>query len=455
MFKKGFSKHEKIKEERKIGDEFRIKKTWVYVAVIAIIALFLFGVIRVEWGTQPPEAKVWVAPDGTEFDNYADYYNYYMQHWGTPPPEEPPQTSEKGAAKVQFNIHDAVTDDSVSGTTTEVDITKVKNGYADFLTKEETVSVSSNPAQTALYYSEGDILILHVLSDTETDATNGADFYDVWYYVQLTEGANVYQLTMDCLTVAQTSPTYKYTLNLAKGIPTGYKVAYTAGTTPYWDIGVLKLYPRIAAAHMDAYLKHEGTTLAKVTDGSTWVDTDAEITANATMTTSNEDLTIELRADATNLCYGFPLLTVTQSGQVIERRAVVIVSTSMTTIGTQDLYDEGWRMVSKPDLTSEIAFYKIIDPAQPVKGDKFTISITFPIDASAAAASTKYVFKVWVLDCQVPSYVEQGSTTASVPTAYGFINEFGIDSIIYARALTVSSGAGDNEILRAYVTTPS
>jgi len=436
-------------------DEIKINKTWVYVIAIILIAAFLFGWIRIEWSSEPqPEAKIWVAPDGTEFDNYWDYYNYYMQHWGTAPPESPPSDTGREAAKVQFNIHDAITDDDVSGSTTEVDVTKVKNGYVDFLTKEETISVSSNPSTSALYYAEGDIIVLHVLSDTDRVDASGEDYYDVWYYVQLKDGASVYQLTMDCLTVAQTSPTYKYTLNLANGIPTGYKVAYTAGTTPYWDIGVLKLYPRIEADNLDIYLKHEGTTLAKVTDGSSWVDTDAEITANGTMTTTSEDLIIEIRADVTDFCYGLPMFSLTQTGQLIERRAVLIVSTSMTNIGTADIYDEGWSMIQKPDLTAEVAFYKILDAMVPLRGDKFSVSITFPVDASAAASSTKFIFKVWMLDIQVPSYVAQGSTTTSVPTAYGMINEFGIDSIIYARALTVSSGAGDNEVLRAYLTTP-
>ena len=431
--------------------EVRVKKTWVYLIVAILIAGLFFG----WWSFNLPgvSKKTYVAPDGTEFDNYYDYYNYYVQHWGTPPPDEqPPPSPSRDAAKIQLSVHNAITDASISSSTTKVDITKVKNGEVDFLTKEETIDVSSGTT-SALYYAQGDTLILHVLSDV--DPTGGTDYYDAWYYVTLIEGSPLYKLSPSCLTVTQTSPTYKYTLNVNAGESTGYTVAYTAGTTPYWDIGVVKLYPRVSAANLDSYFKHEGTTLAKVTDGSSWVDTDGEITANGTMTTTNEDLVIELRAGATDVCYGLPMYTLSQTGQLVERRAVIIVSTSMTSIGTQDIYDEGWKMIDKPDLTAELAFYKVLDPMIPLRGDKFAESITFPVDASAAAASTKYLFKVWILDFQVPSYVETGSTSTSIPTAYGFISEFGLDSIIYARALTVSSGAGDNEVLRAYLTTPS
>ena len=91
----------------------------------------------------------------------------------------------------------------------------------------------------------------------------------------------------------------------------------------------------------------------------------------------------------------------------------------------------------------------------PTRGNKFSYTVTIPLDASAAAASTEFIFKVWILDLQMPSYVAAGSTSTSIPTAYGFCNEFGIDAIIYARALTVTTGAGDNEVHRAYITTPA
>jgi hypothetical protein len=302
-------------------------------------------------------------------------------------------------------------------------------------------------------YPQGAVLIFHVLSDT--DPTGGTDHYDDWYGVALTEGSTVYRLKPACLTVTQTSPTYQYSVDLSKGEATTSSVVYTAGTTPYWDVGILYVWPRSTAANLDTYLKHGGTTLSSVSDGSTWVDTDAEITANGTMTTTAEDLTIELRGGAVDICYGLPFYTLSQKGEFQVRNAAIMLSTSMTAIGTSAALNEGWQTFTKPDLTAEVGFYYILPAIIPTRGDKFVELIDFPVDSSAAATSTEFIFKIWILDLQVESYLMQGSSSSSVPTAYGFLNEFGIDAIIYARALTITSNAGDNEVHRAYITTAS
>jgi hypothetical protein len=427
----------------------------VLIAAFALILLILFGYIKIQWGPQPPAAQVYVAPDGTKFDNWADYYNYFMQKWGTPPPQgsTPPNPTTREASKIQFNIHRYVTDVAVSGTTTKVDITEVVDGTVDFLkSKEVGISVSSNPTQTSLYYRQNAIIILHVLSDT--DATGGTDHYDGWYWCKLNDNEQVYYFTPSCVQVISTSPTYKYQWK-GGGQTTGYTVQFTSGTTPYWDIGVLYVYPRTSAANLDVYFKYRGTTLASVTDGSSFVDTVAEITANATLTSTTDDLYFEAYGGQADTDYGLPFYTVTQNGELQERKAVIIFSTAMTSIGLQTLYDNGWRTVSKSDLTAEKAFYKVIDPVIPTRGTKFTFSVKIPVDSSAASASTAYIFKIWILDCQVPSYVETGSTTTSIPTAYGFVSEYGIDAIIFNAGLTVSSGAGATNVLESYITTPA
>jgi enamine deaminase RidA (YjgF/YER057c/UK114 family) len=428
--------------------EIKMKKSTV---TILLALLLICAFVFIVWQQTPKEGQVWEI-DGIKFYDYQSYYNYYVAKYGAEPTPTPTPTPGREASKIQCSIQNAITSASIITTNTKVDLNKLISGVADFLTKAEQVTVDSAPEQSSLYYGQGQQVIAHVSSDV--DPSGGTDYYDDWYVFTLVEGAPVYRLKPSCLTAVQTSPTYKYQVNAAAGENTGETVSYTSGTTPYWDIGVLTVWPRSTAANLDTYLKASGTTLAAITDGTTFVDTDAAITANATMTTTNEDLTVEVRAGAIDIAYGLPMYTLTQVGQFIERRTVLIITTSMTSIGTAEIYDEGWKRLSKPDLTAEVAYYYVLPSIIPLRGDKFVHTVTFPIDASAAASATKFVFKVWMLDMQVPSYVETGSTSTSIPTAYGFIGEYGIDAVIFARALTVTTGAGDNEVLRAYVTTP-
>jgi len=212
--------------------------------------------------------------------------------------------------------------------------------------------VNSAPEQSAFTYGEGDILILHVLSDT--DPTGGADFYDGWYHVKLVEGEKVYYFEPSTITYKGSSPTYTYTFN-GGGVPAKGVVQYTAGQTPYWDIGPLYVYPRVNKTNLDIFFKAAGTTLSSVADGAAWDDTVAEINANHTMVTVSEDFYVELQANVVDVTYGMPFYTVSQQGEFQERRAVVIFSTNMTTIDLQTLYNEGWRNFASATLTAEVA----------------------------------------------------------------------------------------------------
>jgi len=433
---------------------FKVKKKWIYVAAAAMIVLVLFGFIRFQIIPQGTQVKVYVAPDGTEFSDYYQYYNYYMQKWGQAPPESPPigTPPTRDASKIQITLQDKPAGASVSGTTTEVDIMQIVNGVADFLTRTETVAFSSATVQSALYYGQNSILVFHVLSDT--DKSGGTDHYDAWYWTKLADAAAVYEFSPSCVSLpAGASAPYKYNW-IGGGSPTGFTVQFTSGTTPYWDLGVMLLTPRVSAANLDTYLKGRGVTLASLTDGSTWVDTDGEITANHTMSTTSEDFYIEGYGMAIDVSYGVPQYSITQNGELLTRNAVLMMSTTMTSIGTSTLSDNQWFPISLSTLTAEKAFYTVIPAQIPVRSQKIQFSVKIPVDAASAASATKYIFKFWLIDNQVPAYVAQGSSSTGIPTAYGIVNEYGLDATIFARALTVSSGAGATEILRVYVTTP-
>ena len=438
-----------LKEEKKKTMNLKGKDLLI-IALAAIIILAVLGYFQLGPTTTQ---QIYTAPDGETFTSYADYAAYYQLHWGTTPPEAPPTTpTGRDPATLQVTFQNSITQASISGATTTLDVTAVVNGVVDFLTKSEALSVASAPDQAALFYSEGETLIFHC--DSDTDATGGADHYDAWYYATLTEGTNVCYFTPACVSVRSSSPTYTYNF-LGGGVATGHKVKYTAGLTPYWDLGVMYLTPRVNKTNLDIFITAGGTTLSNAVDGATWDDGDADIVANHTMTSTSENIYFQLLSNVKDLAFGCPMYTLTQNGELQERRAVMFFTTGMTAIGAGDLADEGWYLMSKGDLYAESGYYKVLDPIVPNRGDTFDVSIKIPIDASAAASSTAFRFGFWVHDFQMSSYVASGSPSTSIPTAYGFISEFGIDTVIHGTAtLTVGSGAGATQHMMTYVTTP-
>ena len=387
------------------------------------------------------------------------YIQGVIEQWQAPAvPGQPQPSPTPGAvheaAAIQFSVVNYVTKASITAANTKVDIWKVApDGTIDFLSKVQQVSVDSDPEQSTRTFAEGDTLILHVSSDV--DPTGGTDHYDGWYYVTLRVGEPVRFFDPSLLEVVSTSPTYKYRFKPGvAGQPTGDVVQYTSGTTNYWGLGALYVYPRISAANLDAYLLYGGTVMASVTDGSSWVDTQAEQTADVTLASDDEKLIVKLDAGATNLCFGVPMITISSNGQLQKRVAVIIFATNATAIGTQKLFDKGWKQINDNTLTTEKAFYKVIPPQIPVSGSKWSLDIEIPIDASALSAGTAYSAKIWIIDFQLEDNVAIGSVSTTVPTAYG-VGEYGLDSMIYPRAYSTSSGASTGMVLYGDWTTAS
>jgi len=431
--------------------EFKIEKKWIYVIALILILTFVMGFWTFKIGKEEVTGQVYEL-DGVTYTDYWAYVAAYQAKYGKAPPEPVPDETPRDAAKLQFSLQNAITMASVSGSTTTVDVVAVNDGVVDFLTKREAITVDSAPEQGALFYSEGQTLIFHVLSDTEVSDTYGEDYYDRWYWVTIAEGADIHVFTPSCVSVKTTSP-YTYSW-VGGGEVTGFKVQYTAGTTPYWDLGVMYLYGRVDKVYLDIFVTQGGTTLSTVADGAAWDDTDAEVNANHTMTSTSEDIYFKLVSGYADYAFGLPMYTLSQAGQLQERRAVMMFTTAMTSIGTGVLYDEGWLQISKSDLYNEVGYYKVLDPMIPSRGNTFDVSVKIPIDASAAASSTEFRFAFWVHDFQMPAYVASGSPSTSVPTAYGFLSEFGLDSVIHAHTLTVSSGTSATMQMMTYITTP-
>lgn len=442
-------------------DGYRLKQSHIAVILLIIALLVVLGVLNFSFNIpgQPPVSTgpsvIYTAPDGTQFTNYNSYLAYMQTSFPATAPEAPPAvtTTTNPASQIQFSVFDWIAKTAVTTATTSADFAKAdSNGLFDFMSSADTTTVSTTPDQSTQYFADGDQVV--VRTDCTGNPTGGLDYYDGWFYFVVHDGNPVYYLTKSMLQQMSSSP-YTYKVNAAGAMQTGYRVIFTSGDTKYWDIGQLFMYPRSSAANFDTYLSYQGTDLASVTDGSTWVDTAAEITANATLASTDEDLKVSMFAGAANIGWGWTNLIVSSSGEIKEYKPIIIMATDMTAIGTQALIDEGWKAINDNTLYAEKGFYKVLTPTYTSKGSKAEFTVNVPIDSSSATASTAYLFKFWLIDMQDPANVAIGSVTTTVATAYGFVTAYGPGAMIQASAYSTSSGASSGRILQAYATTPS
>ena len=384
------------------------------------------------------------------------YFGYIT--WFTPTPTTPsipgvtPPTGE--SAVIQLQTVNYIGRAGFTTSTVTTDACLAVGGVFNFLVQTDTLAQASNPDTMAVYYPEGAEVILH--TGCTGNPTNGLDYYDGWYYVKLGVGNPVYYLTPSMLTAVSTSP-YTYSVSTSGAQTTGDIVTWTTGTTHYWDIGKLNLYPRIAAAGFDTYLTYASADLAKVEDGATWIDTAGEITANATLASDDEVFYFEMHAQHADIGWGWPLYVISQQGEFKQYNTFIIVTTDMTALGNTKMTNYGWKAINDGTLYTEKAYYYDVTanmgPQYPTKGSKLSFTVTIPIDASAATASTEYLWKLWTLDCQLESDVAVGATTTSLPTAYGMVTAYGPGALVQATAYSTSSGAGTGRILQVYLTT--
>jgi len=379
----------------------------------------------------------------------------------TPPAATIPPSGVITSAKAQWLIRDILTKTvTAAGDTAYVGIVKADaSGYFNLLTPMEETEFDAAPDTSAITYSTGDELLLAVSSDN--DPTGGSETYPRWFYIaSLNAGAPIKALPLtnpiSALTESVSGSNYKYKVSGATCETVG-TVQLLSGTTPYWDFGYFELYGRAAKDYLIEQITNKGVVGCTVNDGATWVDTNAEISANFTFTSDQEDLYFELVGEAANVAYGLPTLAVTASGQVKQYNAVLVWTTDATGIDPQPLIDDGWKQLDKVGLTGDVAFYYVIDPVRdgciPASGGIISLKVPLTVSDSGLTASTEYEFEGWVLDWQNAVNVAGGITTTSLPSYNGFISEVGCDTIVQPLALTVSSGSAATMQLLGHFTT--
>ena len=368
-----------------------------------------------------------------------------------------PTTAPAGtwSGQLYLSIADAIT--KVRFTTATVTVSQVgaANGVFNFISGPQlSLTQSANPQAEGKIFNEGTPVI--VMAACTGNPSNGLAYYPSWYYTTLSQGAAIYEITSSS---AFQQVGNGYTINLAGCTQVAGAAVneYSASNINYWNLGDLYVTPRTSAAGLNEILQDaSGTTLASVTDGSTWITTGSGVTANATLGSSTNDV-LQLRAtfDNTNLAWGKTWFGIDQQGLVHTYGGVVVVSTgilSMTTpMATSSV--TSWNNFGLRTLTSEIAYYGVVNPTVPAKGSKGDFSI--PISMHVNPDSTKYKFSVWLLDCQDLGTIGSSGTSTTIPSVYGFVGAYGVAAVVQNDGLTVSSGASATPQLCTWITTPS
>lgn len=374
----------------------------------------------------------------------------------TPVPQQPSSTIYSANAK--WFIQDALTKTATETTDTAyVGVVKATSaGTFNLLNSYEETEYDGAPDTSSKSYTTGDKLLIAVSSDN--DPTGGYETYPRWFYIDyLDVNAIVYALPLRNPISAIGGSIGAYTINKNLCEDTTQRVAFLKGTTEYWDFGTFELYGRVAKDYLIQQITNKGVVGCTLNDGAAWEDTDTEINANFTFTSDQEDLYFELIGEAADVAFGLPTLAVSASGEIKQYNAVLVWTTDALALDVGPLLDDGWKQISKPDLTADLAFYYVIDPVRdgcvPGSGEIINCKIPISVSDSGLTASTEYEYEGWVLDWQYVEYVAAGVTTTSLPGNNGFISDPGCDTIVEPLALTVSSGSAATMQLLGHFTT--
>lgn len=407
----------------------------VILILVAVIAASYFGYINIQSGTitgNPTHQTT-----GNPFP--------------TPSQIQTPTTGTEPDAQLYFEVTNAIAYADVA-TTTEVDVCKAQAGTFNMLQLFDTKAQSGNPQAMNSMVSDGSALVIHVASTA--DPSNGKGYYDGWYYCIAHVGNPIYQMSFDDFNVAQTSPSYTYTVNPGNDPIVGY-VSWTSGTTPYWNLGKLYIFPRIATDATEE-ISYQGSTLGSVTNDVTFENNTEVSVANGTLASTQDNLVFGMYAAYANLGYGFPLLVVASNGQMLQYNTYLVMTTSMLSIGTPS----GWSPLSDTTLYAMKGFYTEIGPYFAPKGQKMSFTVNVPINSANAPASTKYLFQFWLVDCQNPNSISSGTMSLSLPTAYGFVYQYGPQKVEQGSTSTngvyaTSSGSSTYSQLSICLQTPT
>jgi hypothetical protein len=380
----------------------------------------------------------------------------------TPPPgttPTPPPGTVINTATAKWKISDALTQTATeAGDAAYVCTTRANQGKFNFLNPVEETEFDASPDTSSSYYTTGDELIIVVTSDN--DPTSGDETYSRWFYIKyLDNGVPIKAFPTDNPKSALSGSVGAYSVNEGMLVDTGMFVRWIADENKSWIFGdYFAVYGRIDNTKITQQISYNGIVGTQVTDGATWDDSSTEVNANQTLTADEVDFKFEVIGAASDVCWGLPQLVLTASGEVKQYVAVLVFGTEATTMPASPLYADGWKAINIVGLTGNVSYYYPIVPSRdgciPTSvGDVFSISVPISISDSGLTASTEYDYCGWMLDWQLEEDVARGAYVTAVPTARGFLADFGCDTVIQATAPTVSSSILATPQLYGYFTT--
>ena len=422
------------------------KGTRTIVLVLLVIGAAFVGALMYGQGYFSPPEQNNVVPNPTPYNGNTGV-----------------NTGSEYSGPLYMSVTDAITGGRFTTATVQINqLAADGNGRFDAKgTSKLSLAQSANPQSESMIWTEGQSALVTVTCTG--NPTNGLDYYPVTYFMTFTQGSHIYALPYkSCFTeVGASDSSHQYTVNTNPGsgaVDTGLTMKkITVSLATYWaPSGDLSIFPREQANAVDMSLSHGiSTTLASVADASTWVDTDAEITANCTLTSATSDkLVFGAQYGDASLGWGKHFIGFDSTGKVQEYGGILVISTTDTSMACP----AGWNVLNRVGLTNEVAFYKVLDKPFPASGS--TGSWTEDIPMNVAADGAQYLMKAWLLDCQnLDTVATLGTTTTSVPQASGIYidstTDYGVGAVVQSIAMTLSSGYSATPQLEAYFTTPS
>jgi hypothetical protein len=318
-----------------------------------------------------------------------------------PQPQVQPQQAPPG--RIQLQVQDALTGVALGGTNAKVDIIDP----ADLTKPKEiiTVDTSTKIATSALFYSPGQTLLLHIYS------TEGSGYYD-----------QVYQVT----------------------VPS----TYTLQANQYvYFLGAFGLRQRAAAASVSFTLFSGAAVLSSATGNAPDNTADLFNAGNKVV-----DLTLQINLQSYSTSFGRPVDYINARFEKVQLRAVAWLAFNNTAISTTALTAQGWNLVSTSAVTGWLVFYRVLDPVESSQTQLGAASIPIKFDATSIPTGKRVLVYVWVADLQNPADAAAGVGWTSL-TPYGAHSGYGVTSPI-GRVFQSSGGAPTAPLLQANIVVP-
>jgi len=336
------------------------------------------------------------------------FFAGHVQLFGVQQPQVQPQPQPQAQpqappGRIQLQVQDIDTGAALGGTNAKIDVIDP----ADLTKPKETITVdtTSKIGTSALFYSPGQRLLLHIYSS---------------------EGNGYYPATYEVV------------------VPSTYTLQ---GNQYIYFLGAFGLKQRIAAANI-AFTLFSGANVLSSATGST-PDSSADVfTAGSKIV----DMSLQINLNSYSSSFGRPIDYINARYEKIQLKTVVWIAFNNTAISTTALTSQGWMPVSTTAISGWLVFYKVIDPVESSQTQLGSANIPIKLDGTSLPSNTYVKVYVWAADLQNPSDAA-AAVSWSALTPYGAFSGYGLPGPLGA-GIKTSGGAPTSPLLQAVVKVP-